>query len=275
MSGSFIRFFANHPTASNLLMLIFIFLGLGTVQDIRRETFPDFTPKEVEIIVTYPGASAEEIEEAICQRIEDSLDEVNHIEEIRSEAQENQARVVVEMRDEGDFSRFLDDIKTEVEAINDFPEEVERAIIKQLGKVDQVVSVAVTGPMSVPDLKLFSEKLKDRLLLLEEVSQVNILGFSDHQIRIEIPAQNLLQLGMNLNDITESLSRQNVDLPAGTIETPDQNVMLRFQDKRYTVPEFENLIITSYTTGEEIRLGDIAQITDRFELDEDKIIFNG
>ena len=275
MSGSFIRFFANHPTAANLLMLIFIFLGLGTVQDIRRETFPDFTPKEVEIIVTYPGASAEEIEEAICQRIEDSLDEVNHIEEIRSEAQENRARVVVEMRDEGDFSRFLDDIKTEVEAIDDFPEEVERAIIKQLGKVDQVVSVAVTGPMSVPDLKLFSEKLKDRLLLLEEVSQVNILGFSDHQIRIEIPAQNLLQLGMNLNDITESLSRQNLDLPAGTIETPDQNVMLRFQDKRYTVPEFENLIITSYTTGEEIRLGDIAQITDRFELDEDKIIFNG
>jgi hydrophobic/amphiphilic exporter-1 (mainly G- bacteria), HAE1 family len=275
MSGPFIRFFANHPTAANLLMLIFIFLGLGTVQDIRRETFPDFTPKEVEIIVTYPGASAEEIEEAICQRIEDSLDEVNHIEEIRSEAQENRARVVVEMRDEGDFSRFLDDIKTEVEAIDDFPEEVERAIIKQLGKVDPVVSIAVTGPMSVPDLKLFSEKLKDRLLLLEEVSQVNILGFSDHQIRIEIPAQNLLQLGMNLNDITENLSRQNVDLPAGTIETPDQNVMLRFQDKRYTVPEFENLIITSYTTGEEIRLGDIAKITDRFELDEDKIIFNG
>jgi len=275
MSGPFIRFFANHPTAANLLMLIFIFLGLGTVQDIRRETFPDFTPKEVEIIVTYPGASTEEIEEAICQRIEDSLDEVNYIEEVRSEAQENRARVVVEMRDEGDFSRFLDDIKTEVEAIDDFPEEVERAIIKQLGKVDQVVSVAVTGPMSVPDLKLFSEKLKDRLLLLEEVSQVNILGFSDHQIRIEIPAQNLLQLGMNLNDITESLSRQNVDLPAGTIETPDQNVMLRFQDKRYTVPEFENLIITSYTTGEEIRLGDIAKITDRFELDEEKIIFNG
>ena len=63
MSGPFIRFFANHPTAANLLMLIFIFLGLGTVQDIRRETFPDFTPKEVEIIVTYPGASTEEIEE--------------------------------------------------------------------------------------------------------------------------------------------------------------------------------------------------------------------
>lgn len=275
MSGSFIRFFANHPTAANLLMLIFLFLGLATVQDIRRETLPDFTPKEVEILSNYPGASAEEIEEAICQRIEDSLDEVNHIEEIRCEAQENRARVVVEMKDEGDLSRFLDDIKTEVEAIDDFPDEVERAIIKQLGKVDQVVSVAVTGPMSVSDLKLFCERLKDRLLLLEEVSQIDILGFSDHQIRIEIPAQNLLQLGMNLNDITENLARQNVDLPAGTIETPDQNVMLRFQDKRYSVPEFEELIIISHTTGEEIRLGDIAKITDRFELDEDKIIFNG
>jgi multidrug efflux pump subunit AcrB len=146
----------------------------------------------------------------------------------------------------------MDDIKTEVEAIDDLPDEVERAIIKQFGKVDQVVSVAVTGPMSVPDLKLFCERFKDRLLLLEEVSQVNILGFSDHQIRIEIPAQNLLQLGMNLNDITENLTRQNVDLPAGTIETPDQNVMLRFQDKRYSVLEFEKLIIISHTTGEEI-----------------------
>lgn len=275
MPATFIRFFANHPTASNLLMLIFIILGLATVQDIRRETLPDFSSKKVEIIVTYPGASSEEIEQAICQRIEDALDEVNHIEEIRSEAQENRARVVVEMRDGGEFSRFLNDIKTEVEAIDDFPEKVERAIIKQLGKVDLVVSVAVTGPMSVPDLKLFCEKLKDRILLLEEVSQVNLQGFSDHQIRIEVPAQNLLQLGMSLNDITESISRQNVDLPAGTIETPEQHIMLRFQDKRYTVPEFENLIITSYATGEEIRLGDIAKISDRFELDEDKIIFNG
>jgi HAE1 family hydrophobic/amphiphilic exporter-1 len=275
MSGSFIRFFANHPTASNLLMLIFIFLGLATVQDIRRETFPDFTPKKVEIIVIYPGASTEDIEEAICQRIEDALDEVNNIEEIRSEAQENRARVVVEMSDDGEFSRFLNDIKTEVEAIDDFPEKVERAIIKQLGKVDLVVSVAVTGPMSAPDLKLFCEKVKDRLLLLEEVSQVKIEGFSDHQIRIEVPAQNLLQLGMSLNDISESITRQNVDLPAGTIETPEQHIMLRFQDRRYSVPEFENLIITSYSTGEEIRLGDIAKITDRFELDEDKIMFNG
>jgi multidrug efflux pump subunit AcrB len=99
MPGSFIRFFANHPTAANLLMMIFIFLGLATVQGIRRETFPDFTPKEVEILSNYPGANTEEIEEAICQRIEDSLDEVNHIEEIRCESQENRARVVVEMKD--------------------------------------------------------------------------------------------------------------------------------------------------------------------------------
>jgi HAE1 family hydrophobic/amphiphilic exporter-1 len=272
---SALGFFTGHPTAANLLMITLIFLGLLILKDVKRETFPDFTPSEVEIVVVYPGANAEEVEEAICQRIENALESVGNILEVRSEARENQGRIIVEMVEDGSLRQFIDDIKTEVEAIDDFPDETERPVIRQLGRTNAVVSLAITGPMSVQDLKVFAEGLKDRILLLDEISQIDLNGFSDHQIQILISTKVLMQFGLSLVNITDAIKKQNVDLPAGTIETPGADVLIRFSDERQKIQDYEDLLVVSQLTGEEVRLGDIAKIEDRFELEEQKILFNG
>lgn len=271
----FLRYMAAHPTAANLLMIIFLFLGLMTARELRRETFPDFSATQVEIVVTYPGASAEDVENAVCRRVEDALDGVTDLYEVQSEARENLARVVAEMKEDGDMSRFLSDVKTQVEAIDDFPDEVEKPVVKELGLQDMVVSVAVSGPMSAPDLKAYCEAVKDRMLRNGMISQIELQGFSDHQIRIEIPAGTLMQFGVSVQDIAQKIGSQSIDLPAGTIETREGDIMVRFSDERRNVPELEDLIVVSSRNGAEIRLGNIAKITDRFELDEEKIIFNG
>lgn len=273
--NTFLEYFATHPTAANLLMLIFIFLGVTSLADIRRETFPDFTASEVEVTVLYPGATAEDVEEAICQRIEDALDGVTYVEEIRSEAKENQGSVVVEMEDAGNMTTFLNDVKTEVEAIDDFPDEAEAPIIKQLGRTDLVASVAVSGAMSTSDLKIYCEQLKARMLQTPGISQVEILGFSEHQIRIELPSFALLQYGLSVRDVADTIERQSVDLPSGAIETKDADIMIRFADERRTIQQYQDLIVISSSTGAELRLGDIAAITDRFEYDESKSYFDG
>ncbi|MEE8544502.1 MAG: efflux RND transporter permease subunit [Alphaproteobacteria bacterium] len=270
-----IRYFAAHPTAANLLMVAFLVLGLAAAPALRRETFPDVAPQEIEVRVAYPGASTEEIEEALCQRIEDAIDGVNDVEEVRCEAREGQATAVAEMRDGADFDRFLNDVKSEVEAIDSFPDEAELPVIRQLGLTDFVVSVAVSGPMSAPALKAYCEDLKDRLLRVDQISQVTILGFSDHQIRIELPAHALSRYGLSTADVAAMVARQSLDLPAGTIETTERDVLLRFADQRRSAPEFEDLVVVAGERGAEIRLGDIATITDRFELDEEKVVFNG
>jgi len=273
--GSWIHYFAAHPTAANLLMISLIVLGLSVVGDLRRETLPDFSPTEVEIVVIYPGATAEEVENAICRRIEAVLEKITDVLEIRSEALENRARVVVKMAEGGNIERFLNEVKTEVEAIDDFPDEAETPVIKQLGTTDMVLSVAVTGPMSVPHLKIFCEQIKARMLRSSEISQVNILGFSDHQIRVELAARTLMQFGLSISTIADKITSQSLDLPSGIIETRDADVLVRFADERRTVRELEDLIVFSGETGAEIRLGDIAQITDRFTLKEEKVLFNG
>ncbi len=270
-----IAFFARHPTAGNLLMLFLAVLGILALPSLQRETFPDFSAQELQITIAYPGASAEDVEEAICQRVEDAIDGINDVAEMRCEAREGVSISVVEMEEGGDITRFMDDVKTEVEAINTFPEQTELPVIKELGRTDKVVAIAITGPMSTSDLKAYAEQIKEQMQQLPLISQVEINGFSDHQLRIEVPARALRQYGLSMSDIANVVARQGIDLPSGSLETHDRDLLIRFTDLRRTPAELADLVVISASSGAEIRLGAIARISDRFELDEEKILFNG
>ena len=267
-----IAYFAKHPTAANLLMLLFLAAGLLTVSSLRRATMPDFSPAELEIRLPYPGATAEEVEEAVCQRVEDALDGVKFVKELRSDAREGLAIITVEMGDEGDFLTFKDDVDTEVRAINDFPSEVEDPIITRPHTTEQVLKLLVSGPMPVPDLKAYCEDLKDRLQELPKVSLVSIRGFSDHQLRIELDEEALRRHSLSAADVASIVRRQSVNLPAGAIETRQRDITVRFVEERRSPAELEDLVIVAAPGGAEVRLRDLAKVTDAFELDEDKVL---
>ena len=270
-----IRYFAGHPTAANLIMAALVVIGLFAAPTLQRETFPRVEPNKIEVRVIYPAARPEEVEEAVCQRIEDAIDGINNVAEITCEAREGLGVAQVEMAEGSDLDRFFAEVRTEVEAIDDFPEEIETPTIRQLGLTDFVASVAVTGPQNRSDLKAYAEELKDRMLRWGGIPKVEIKGFSDHQIRIELKDATLRQFGLSVAEIADAVKRQSVDLPAGSISASDRELLVRFADERKKVYEFLDLIVVSGKGGGQVRLGDIAEITDRFDLDEEKVIFNG
>ena len=270
-----IAYFVRHPTAANLLMLILLLLGVFALPTIRRATFPDFEAKLVEVRVVYPGATAEDVEEAICRRIENAVESVEQVEEVVSQARENVGIVTLKMQEGGNLTLFLSDIKTEIDAIDDFPEQTEEAIIRSISRTDAVVSIAVAGDVPATELKAYCEDLKDRLLQRPEVSLVTVTGFAQRQIRIEVPATTLMQYGVSADDLGRVVSAQSLDLPIGTLRATDREVTLRFTDERRTPEEFEDLVVVSGSSGGEIRLGDIAKITDVFDPEEIKTLYNG
>lgn len=270
-----IRYFVRHPTAANLLMLAFILAGLFAAPLLQRETFPRVQAKKVEITVPNPGARAEDVEEAICQRIEDAIDGVDNVAEVTCEAREGLARAVVEMNEGGDLDRFTTDLRTEIDAITDFPDQAEDPVVKQLGRTDFVATVALTGAAAKPDLKAYAEEIKDRMLRFGGIPKVNIKGFSDHQIRIELPDAVIRQYGISISDVARAIQRQSLDLPSGSIQTTDQDVLIRFADERKTPDDFRDVVVLAGAGGGQVRLGDIARITDRFDLDEVKVLYNG
>ncbi len=270
-----INYFARHPTAANLLMIALVAIGLLSMGQLQRETFPDITPSEVQVRVIYPGATAEEVEEAICQRIEDAVDGVRFVKELRADAREGVASVVAEMADGGDFTTFLADIETEVDAIDDFPDDVEEAIVSQLGTTDPVLALVVSAPMTAPDLKAYCEQLKNRLQLLPGISLVRINGFSDHQLRVELSSEALMRYGLSPSDVARIIGKQSVDLPAGLLETSEREFLIRFVEQRRTPQELEDLTIVAGPSGSKVRLGDVARVRDLFEFAEDKVLLNG
>ncbi len=270
-----ISYFARHPTAANILMLAFIVGGLFAAPGLHRETFPRIEPSKVQIEVLNPGMRAEDVEEAICQRIEDAVDGIDNVDEVTCEAHEGRARAVVEMKEGGNFDRFTTDVRTEIDAITEFPVQAEDPVVKQLGRTDFVVLIVLTGPAGQPDLKAYAEALKDRALRFGGIPKIQIQGFSDHQIRIEIPDAVIRQYGISISDVARAIERQSLDLPAGSLQTRDQDLLIRVADERKTPHDFRDVIVVAAQGGGQIRLGDIARITDRFELDEARVLFNG
>lgn len=270
-----IRFFSRHPTAANLLMLTLLLLGITTLPNIKRETFPEFNPPYIMAGVVYPGASPQEVEESICVRMEDAVDGLANIEETRCEAIEGSARLILKLNEKADIGRMLVDVQTQINSINDFPNQIESPVVQELDWNEPVVDVAITADTTWPELKAYTEQLKRTLKLDYDVSLVSVAGFSDHQYRIELDSQSIRQLGLSVGDIADQIGRQNVKLPSGNVETPDKNFLIRFDERRITPEELETLVIGSGANGSIIRLKDIATITDRFELDEQKVLFDG
>lgn len=270
-----IRWFTEHPTAANLMMIGIILLGLQALPSLQRESFPQVKNDKVSIVVAYPGAVAEDIEDALCRRIEDALESISEIDEMICEASENKASATAIMLEGGNMVQFLDDVKSSIDSINDFPASAEDPVIEELGRTDSVISIAITGPSDATVLKAYAEDVKLRLLAQARIANINIKGFSDHQIRVEIKASQLRQFGLSLSDISTVMKNQSVNLPSGRIESSESDILLRFDDQRKSIEEVGDIVVVSASSGAFIRLQDIADITDRFEQAENKIFFNG
>ena len=270
-----IRFFADHPTAANLLMVGFLMVGLAFAPSVKRETFPDIPARSVEVRIPFPGATAVDVEEAVCQRVEEAADGIDNREETRCDAREGMAIATLVMREGRDLAQFLDDVKSKVDAVTDLPEGAEDPVVRQLGRSDFVAFIAVAGPLRPEGLKAYAERMKDDLLAIPGVAQVTVRGFSQHQIRIEAPASTMRQFGLSLRDLADAVAAQSLKLPVGAIETRESTVLLRFDDERRRPRDFDDLVVVGSGSGAAIRLGDIAAITDRFEREESRAYFNG
>ena len=270
-----IRWFAAHPTASNLLLIVMLALGVFTAPTLLRETFPDYSPTEAQITIVYRGASAADVEDAICLRVSDALKGVNNLEELTCTAQDNVAIAFAKMEPGGNVGRFLNEVDAEVNAITDFPANADAPVVKQLFTTDLVSALAVTGDMSFADLETYANDLEQALFDIDNVAAVKVKGLSQRQWQIEVSRDLLQQYGLSVSDISRLIRQQNIDMPLGTIETSAQDVQLRFVNQSRSIEDLRELVVLSGQAGAEVSLGDIATITEAYDLDEEKILFNG
>lgn len=270
-----IRYFAAHPTAANILMFIILLLGIAALPGLNKETFPEIQRNQVKVTVGYPGASASEVEEGICNRLEDATDGISFLEERSCEARDNFGSMVLDMQEIGDLQKFIDDINSAVDSITDFPEDAEDPLIDELGRTLSVVSVAIAADLSRAELKALAEHYRDRLLAMPEVPIVDVGGFSTHEFSVRVRAETLRRYQLSVQDIASLIEQQAVDLPAGDLETDQRTYQIRIENERRSVDQLADLVVLSDERGARLYLGDIASISDDFTDEEVRVELDG
>lgn len=270
-----IRWFAGHPTAANLLLLLFLAAGSFAVPGLLRETFPDFRAVEAEVTVPYRGAAAEDVESGICAPLWDGVQGVEGLETFTCTAQTGRARAVATMAPGNDPIRFVNMLRTEVAAIDSFPDRADPAIVRELHRSDPVTSIAVSGGLPLTELDLYAETLSDRLTALAGVARVTRSGLGTRTIRVSAQADVLEAHGLTPASLASALGAQNVDLPVGTLEGPGIDLTVRFTAEREKLPELARIPVLALENGATLTLGDVAEIEETFEPTSDRIYLNG
>ncbi|MCW8935558.1 MAG: efflux RND transporter permease subunit [Gammaproteobacteria bacterium] len=271
-----IRYFAAHPTISNILMMAIIAIGFNSLKELNKESFPLLKPSKVQVTVAYPGASPTDVEDGICNPLEDATDGISFLKEQECDARDSVAIFTLEMQETGNIRDFTDDIKTEIDAIQNFPENIEEPVIKQLGRINPVANIAITSEMlTATELKTLAEYYRDRLIAMPQIPIVNLDGFSTHQLQVLIRPDTQQKYNLSVQNIADLISAQALELPVGTLEESEISYQIHFDNIRKTTDELADLVIINMPEGGEIKLGDIARIENKFEKPEERIELNG
>jgi len=259
-----IAWFASNNVAANLLMWLIITAGIVSAVSIRKQTQPDFELNNVIVDVPYLGAAPQEVEEGVVIKVEEAIQDIDGIVKISSVAREGRGTVTAEVSITEDINEILSDIKTRVDAISTFPGLTEKPVIYKQEIPIHVLFVSLYGDLDEFTRKELAEQVREDLMAIPEVNQVEFLGNRDYEISVEVSEHVLRQYGLTMTEVSEAIRRSAVDLPGGTINTSGGDILLRTEGQVYTGQEYGNLVLRTYPDGTRLKLSDVATINDGF-----------
>ena len=271
-----IAWFTKNHVAANLLLISILLAGLFSVStQIPLEVFPSFEADRISVSVTLRGSTPEDVEKGVAIRIEEAVQDLEGIKRITSRSSEGSASVSIEVDTGYDPRELLADIKSRVDAINTFPVDAEKPVVALAQRTREVIAVTVSSEYGEKETLEYAEHVRDDLLRLPEITQVELSGVRDYEIAIEVSQDTLRQYDLRLSDISSAISNSSTDVSAGNLKTEGGDVLIRSKGQAYRKDEFAQVVVKYQADGTIIRLGDIARITDDFEETPVRTRFNG
>jgi multidrug efflux pump subunit AcrB len=270
-----INWFANNHVAANLMMITIILAGLYSVATITKKAMPDFDLPIIQVSMAYPGATPADVEKGIVILIEESVEDVDGITTVRSVAREGGGSITLEVDESYDINEVLNDVKTRVDGIINFPVDAEPASVSRTIIRNDAMRIEVYGDINPVSQKELAQQIRDELLELDNVTSVRLAGDRPYEIGIEVSENTLLKYGLSLDQIAQRIRMSSLDLPAGSIDTEGGEILVRTQAMAYNYQDFDKIVLMTTTDGTILTLGDIATIVDGFEDTEAYARFDG
>ena len=257
--------FVKHPTAPNLLMAILVLLGLYAVTKLNTQYFPSIQVPAITVSVSWPGASAEDVESNIIDVLEPELRFLDDVEDFTSYAREGTATLSLEFYSTADMQKAQADVEQAISRVTTLPEDSEEPKITRIPFRDRVAKVSVTGPMSESAIKDFAKKIRDALLNAG-IDRVSMSGARDREIWVKVREADVRRLGVTVSEISQAIRNNSRSLPSGVIDG-EIEMQVRAFSERKTAQEIGNIEVKALRTGEKVFLRDIADVREAFDKD--------
>ncbi len=264
-----IRFFQRQHVFVNLLTLMVIVVGLYFVFTLKRDAFPEITGNYAMVQVVYPGASPEEVERLVTIPIEDAIAAVDGIDTMDSYSNEGFMITWIQLDEnfsDEEIEDAIDDIRREVDRVQDLPEEAQDPIVGGWNTKDApLINISISGDISELELRRWCRRFEDEAKMLKGVAKMNKSGYRERQVWVEADPDKLARHHLGLSDLMSILRGRNMNFPSGKIKEGESEILLRTMGEFEDIEEIREVVLRYSEDGDILRLRDVAEVRHDFE----------
>ncbi|MGI2258381.1 efflux RND transporter permease subunit [Shewanella sp. GXUN23E] len=265
------------PVLASVISLLLVILGLVSFDKLPLREYPDIDPPVVSVETSYRGASAAVVESRITQVVEDRVSGVEGIRHISSSSRDGRSSVTLEFDVGRDIEAATNDIRDRISGLlNNLPQEADPPEVRKANSSDEVIMWLnlVSDRLNTLELTDYARRyLVDRFSALDGVATIRVGGGKVYAMRVWLNRQALAAHSLTVSDVEQALRAQNVELPAGSIESVERHFSVRVERSFQTSEDFAALVLSEGHDGHLVRLGDVARVEVGSE--EDRIMFRG
>jgi len=269
------KFGVHNPVVANLVMFAIVAAGILFGVTLRREFFPEIASTFVSVSAPYPGAAPDEVEDALAIKIEDRLAEIDGVKEISSTIAEGGAGILLEFEEGTDIDEAVSEVKREIDALQDLPEQAERITVRKIENQLPVIIITIFGEVDERALKTAIRQVEDDLRSLEGMGDLSIGGIRRDEISVEVRPEAMLEYGLSLTDIADRVRAAMLEMPGGSVRSATETVGVRAMGVDEQAAEVREIVVMAAGAGRVVRLADIADVRDTFVDTDVAVRFNG
>jgi HAE1 family hydrophobic/amphiphilic exporter-1 len=253
------------PITTALIFVAIIVIGLFSYTQLPIDQFPEMNPPYVTVMVTYPGASASEVETNVTKILENSLNSVDHLKELTSKSKDNLSQVTLEFEWGVELDEIVNDIRTYVDLCKDnLPDGCSNPIILRLStSMMPVIQYSVTARESYPSLdKLLDDEIIPQLNRVDGIGNLTVSGEPERRVYIYLDQQKLDAYGLTLENVGQMVTAQNLNMSSGTVKLEKEQYQMEVRSEYAESQEIGNVVVASDPQGRQVFLRDIAVVKD-------------
>jgi hydrophobic/amphiphilic exporter-1 (mainly G- bacteria), HAE1 family len=252
------------PIFATMFVGVLVVLGWFSYERLGVDLFPKVDVPSVMVTTTLPGAAPEETEARVTKPLEEAINTVSGIDELRSNTMEGISQIMVEFKLERDLDAAVQDVRDKISsALNQLPDGTKPPLVQKFDlDAVPILTMTVVGYQSIKELtEIARRKLKEPLESVDGVGDIGIVGGREREIHVAVDANKLNATGVSMQQVAAALERQNVEYPGGRLKQGLSEEMLRTLGRITEVPDFARIIV-SEQDGRPVTVGDIATVED-------------